>query len=74
MRDAERHQRQTKSLMEFAMSNDANTSIIQGWVDKWQPLADKAIDAYCAALTDLPDAAEDAKAYVISVRKSFGLA
>jgi toluene monooxygenase system protein E len=56
------------------MSNDANTSIIQGWVDKWQPLADKAIDAYCAALTDLPDAAEDAKAYVISVRKSFGLA
>jgi len=73
MRDAERHQRQTKSLMEFAMANEANGPIIQGWVDKWQPLADKAVEAYCAALTDLPDAADEAKAYMVSARKSFGL-
>jgi toluene monooxygenase system protein E len=73
MRDAERHQRQTKSLMEFAMANEANGPIIQGWVDKWQPLADKAVEAYCAALTDLPDAADEAKAYMVSTRKSFGL-
>jgi toluene monooxygenase system protein E len=73
MRDAERHQRQTKSLIEFAMSNEANGPILQGWVDKWQPLADKAVEAYCAALTDLPDATEEAKAYMTSVRQSFGL-
>ena len=73
LRDAERHQRQTKALMEFAMANEPNGSIIQGWVDKWQPLADKAVEAYCAALTDLPDAAEEAKAYMASVRQSFGL-
>jgi toluene monooxygenase system protein E len=73
MRDAERHQRQTKSLMEFAMGNESNGSIIQGWVDKWQPLADKAVEAYCAALTDLPDAADEAKAYMTSARQSFGL-
>ncbi|AGS40408.1 MULTISPECIES: aromatic/alkene monooxygenase hydroxylase subunit beta [Cycloclasticus] len=73
MRDAERHQRQTQSLMEFAMGNEDNAGIIQGWVDKWQPLADRAIEAYCAELTDLPDAIENAKAYVTSARKSFGL-
>jgi toluene monooxygenase system protein E len=73
LRDAERHQRQTKALIEFALSNEENGPLIQGWVDKWQPLADKAVDAYCAALTDLPDAAEEAKAYMTSVRQSFGL-
>ncbi len=73
MRDAERHQRQTKSLMEFAMANEANATTIQGWVDKWQPLADKAVEAYCAALTDLPDATEEAKAYMTSARQSLGL-
>ncbi|MEO1888630.1 MAG: aromatic/alkene monooxygenase hydroxylase subunit beta [Cycloclasticus sp.] len=73
LRDAERHQRQTKALIEFSLSNEENGPLIQGWVDKWQPLADKAVDAYCAALTDLPDAAEEAKAYMTSVRQSFGL-
>ena len=73
LRDAERHQRQTKALIDFALTNTDNASIIQGWVDKWQPLADKAMNAYCAALTDLPDAAEEARAYAAAVRQSFGL-
>ena len=73
MRDSERHQRQTQKLIEFALSNEDNPSIIQGWVDKWQPLADKAIESYCSALTDLPDAAEEAKAYMTSIRHSFDL-
>jgi len=73
MRDSERHQRQTQKLIEFALSNEGNASIIQGWVDKWQPLADKAVESYCAALTDLPDAAEEAKAYMTSIRHSFDL-
>ncbi|OUR85634.1 toluene monooxygenase, partial [Cycloclasticus sp. 44_32_T64] len=73
MRDSERHQRQTQKLIEFALSNEDNPSIIQGWVDKWQPLADKAVESYCAALTDLPDAAEEAKAYMTSIRHSFDL-
>lgn len=73
LRDAERHQRQTKALIDFALTNADNAPIIQAWVDKWQPLADKAINAYCAALTDLPDAAEEARAYAAAVRQSFGL-
>lgn len=73
LRDAERHQRQTQKLLEFALSNEENAPVIQAWVDKWQPLADKAIEAYCAALTDLPDAAEEAKAYATAARQSFGL-
>jgi len=31
------------------------------------------MNAYCAALTDLPDAAEEARAYAAAVRQSFGL-
>jgi len=73
MRDSERHQRQTQKLIEFACSNEANTPIIQGWVDKWQPLVDKAVEKYCAALTDLPDATQEAKAYMRSIRHSFDL-
>jgi toluene monooxygenase system protein E len=73
LRDAERHQRQTKALIDFALTNAENKPIIQGWVEKWQPLADKAMNAYCAALTDLPDAADEARAYAAAVRQSFGL-
>ena len=73
LRDAERHQRQTKALMDFALTDEENRPVIQAWVDKWQPLADRAINAYCGALTDLPDAADEAKAYALSVRQSFGL-
>jgi len=73
LRDSERHNRQTKSLVEFMLTNEENKALIQSWVDKWQPLADKAIESYCVALTDLPDAIADAKTYAASVRQSFGL-
>ncbi len=73
LRDSERHNRQTKSLVEFMLTNNSNKALIQDWVDKWQLLADKTIEAYCAALTDLPDAIEDAKNYTASIRQSFGL-
>lgn len=73
MRDAERHQRQTQKLIEFALDHEANEAIIQGWIDKWLPLADKAVEAYCKELTDLPDATQEAKAYMTSVRYSLGL-
>ena len=47
--------------------------LIQGWIAKWEPLADKAIDAYCAALPDVPEAAAAARAATRDFRRSLGL-
>ncbi len=72
-RDAERHRRWSGALVKLALENDGNREVLQGWVEKWQPLADKAIEAYCQALPDGEQAAEDAKQASADARKSMGL-
>lgn len=49
MRDAERHRRWTSALIEMALSVDGNRDVLNGWVEKWVPLADAASSAYCEA-------------------------
>ena len=73
MRDAERHRRWATTLVKMALETDGNKAVLQGWVDKWQPLADAAIDAYCGALPDSPNAADDAKAATRAFLASTGL-
>jgi toluene monooxygenase system protein E len=46
---------------------------MQGWVAKWEPLADAAIDAYCAALPDAAGAASRARAATREFRRGLGL-
>jgi toluene monooxygenase system protein E len=73
MRDAERHRRWAAALVKMALETDGNKKVIQDWITKWEPLADAAIDAYCNALPDSPEAASNAKAATKLFRESLGL-
>ncbi len=71
--DSDRHRRWLSAFMKMALETPGNRELIQGWVAKWEPLADKAIEAYCGALPDLPNGAEDAKSATRAFRRSLGL-
>ncbi|MNN28397.1 Toluene-4-monooxygenase system protein E [compost metagenome] len=71
--DATRHRRWASALVKMALDKPGNAEVIKGWIAKWEPLADKAIDAYCAALPDVPNAAADAKSASRDFRRSLQL-
>ncbi len=71
--DADRHRRWSGALVRFCIDNGNNRDVLKSWVAKWEPLADAAIDAYCAALPDTPGAADKAKAATRKFRASLGL-
>jgi toluene monooxygenase system protein E len=71
--DAARHRRWISALVKMALETPGNLELIQGWVAKWEPLADKAIDAYCTGLPDVANGAEAAKAATRDFRRSLGL-
>ncbi|MDE2372003.1 MAG: aromatic/alkene monooxygenase hydroxylase subunit beta [Burkholderiales bacterium] len=71
--DAERHRRWTTALVKMALAVEGNAAVVTGWVEKWAPLADKAIDVYLATLPDSPGAAANAKAAVRAHRAAMGL-
>jgi toluene monooxygenase system protein E len=71
--DAARHRRWISALVSMALEVPGNKELIQGWIAKWEPLADKAIDAYCASLPDTSGGAEAAKAATRDFRRSLGL-
>ncbi|WP_114811576.1 aromatic/alkene monooxygenase hydroxylase subunit beta [Paraburkholderia kururiensis] len=71
--DAQRHRRWATALVRMALEQDGNHAVLTNWVSKWEPLADHAIDAWCAALPDAPDAAAAAKAATREFRRAMGL-
>lgn len=71
--DATRHRRWASALVKMTLDKQGNAEVIKGWIAKWEPLADKAIDAYCAALSDAPNAAADAKSASRDFRRSLQL-
>lgn len=71
--DAARHRRWATALVKMALEKDGNREVIKGWIAKWEPLADKAIDAYCGALADVPGAAEAATRATREFRSGLGL-
>ena len=71
--DAARHRRWLSALVKMAQETPGNLELMQGWIAKWEPLADKAIEAYCDALPDVADAAASAKAATREFRRSLGL-
>lgn len=73
LQDAARHRRWASALVKMAAEEQGNAEVIHGWIAKWEPLADKAIEAYCAMLADVPDAAANAKAATRDFRRSLNL-
>lgn len=71
--DSARHRRWATAFVKMALETTGNRDVIQAWIAKWEPLADKAIAAYCSALPDVADAAESAKAATREFRRSLGL-
>lgn len=71
--DAARHRRWATALVKMALEKDDNREVIKGWIAKWEPLADKAIEAYCGALDDVPGAAEAAIRATREFRSGLGL-
>jgi toluene monooxygenase system protein E len=73
LRDGDRSRRWVGALVRFLQEKDGNQKHLDAWVAKWTPLADKAIDAFCAALPDGEAAAEAAKGETRNFRSGLGL-
>ena len=71
--DAQRHRRWAGTLVRMALEQPGNREVMAGWVARWQPLADAAIDAYAGALTDSPGLAGRARAATREFRQGLGL-
>lgn len=59
--DATRHRRWATALVKMVAEKPGNREWILETIAKWEPLADRAIDAYCEALPDVASAAENSK-------------
>ena len=70
--DAVRHRRWAAALVRLACETPGNDAVIRQWIEKWEPLADQAIEVFCAALADQPDAAQAAKRATRDFRRSLG--
>lgn len=71
--DAARHRRWISTFVKMALETPKNLEIIQGWIAKWEPLADKAIEGYCQQLPDVSDAVVSAQNATRDFRRSLGL-
>ena len=70
--DTQRHHRWAGALVKMALEQPGNAEVLSGWVSKWEPLADAAIDAYFAGLGDAAGA-EEAREATRAFRRSLGL-
>ncbi len=61
LRDSERSRRWSSALVNYAFRDAGNAAPLAAWIEKWNSLADRAIEAFCAALPDLASAAVTAK-------------
>ncbi|MEH6638139.1 MAG: aromatic/alkene monooxygenase hydroxylase subunit beta [Porticoccaceae bacterium] len=50
LRDAERHLRWTRALVEMALLEPANRDVLTSWKNKWMPLAEEAASSFGDAL------------------------
>ncbi len=73
LKDTARSRSWTQALVRFLAAKDENIALLRGWVAKWEPLADKAIDDFCAGLPDGERAAAAARQASRDFRASLGL-
>lgn len=71
--DVARHRRWISAFIKMALETPENLALIQSWIAKWEPLADRAIDAYCKMLPDVPDSIDSVKESTRAFRRSLGL-
>ncbi len=71
--DAERHRRWAAALVKMALETEGNREVLAGWLAKWVPLGEAAVDAYCAHLPDARDTAALARAAAADFRANIGL-
>ncbi len=71
--DSDRSRRWSGALVHYAQQNEANQDVLDEWVTRWVPLADRAIDGFCAALPNSLSAADDAKRDCWGFRAGLGL-
>lgn len=71
--DAARHRRWASALVKMTLEKPGNADVIKQWIAKWEPLADKAIDAFCAAMPEVPNAAADVKGATRDFRRSLSI-
>lgn len=71
--DVSRHRRWSAALVEMVGGDEANKKWLKETIARWQPLGDKAIDSYCAAIPDVPSAAEMCKDAARQFRSGLGL-
>lgn len=71
--DAARHRRWAASLVAMAKSVEGNDGVLRRWLADWETLAERAVDAYCAALPDVPGAAAQASSAARAWRRSIDL-
>lgn len=71
--DSQRHRRWAAALVKLALEQEGNKDVLTSWVAKWEPLGDAAIDAFAAALPDVPGAGATAREAVRNFRASIGL-
>lgn len=73
--DSERARRFSSALVQYSLEGaPQNREVVQGWLDKWVPLGERAMERYCS---DLPqgsanDSAESAKREAKAFRSTLG--
>ncbi len=72
-RDSERSQRWTQALVALTLQHAPNDAAIATILARWQPLADTAIDAWCAALPGVPEAAAAVKRGLRELQQACGV-
>jgi toluene monooxygenase system protein E len=72
--DVTRSRRFTAALLGFVAENEENRPVIQGWLERWVPLGDRALRAYFRGLPGLEEepAAIEARAACHDFRASLG--
>jgi toluene monooxygenase system protein E len=73
--DSDRTRRWTTTLVKHALDSNAdNAGVIQGWIEKWNPLGEAAIEKFCAGLPDRNDLAKQALARFREIQLASGAA
>jgi toluene monooxygenase system protein E len=73
LRDGDRSRRWSAALVNLALEQPLNKEVIGGWLEKWTPYAEKALDVYCSALPDIEQAGALAKSNVAAFHRSLGV-
>ncbi len=73
LRDSDRSRRWAIELVRHMAQRPENVPVIESWIEKFVPLADAAIEAFCSELPENPDATVNALSATRAFRASLPL-